>query len=46
MAIISGGKALRMQAKMPFIINGEMLVSQRSTSVSGIGDGDSGYESE
>tara|TARA_Y100001937_G_scaffold124870_1_gene190459 strand:+ start:812 stop:1912 length:1101 start_codon:yes stop_codon:yes gene_type:complete len=43
MAIISGGKALRMQAKMPFIINGEMLVSQRSTSVSGIGDGDSGY---
>ena len=33
---------LRPNAK-PFIVNGDMAISQRSTSVTGIGDGDSGY---
>ena len=44
MAIISGGKGLRKQgSEMPVIVNGDMSASQRSTSVTGIGDGDSGY---
>jgi hypothetical protein len=44
MAIISGGKGLRKQgSELPVLINGDMSASQRSTSVTGIGDGDSGY---
>ena len=43
MAIISGGKALRMQAKMPVIVNGDMAISQRSTSETGITAGSNGY---
>ena len=40
--LAAAGLGKRPNAK-PIIINGNMAVSQRSTSVTGIGDGDSGY---
>ena len=40
MAIISGGKGIRPQGTaLPIIINGDMAVSQRTTSFAAVGDG-------
>jgi len=45
MALVVGGNGVRtkLDKPAPFIVNGDMVVSQRSTSVTGVGDGDSGY---
>ena len=45
MALVVGGNGVRtkLDKPAPFVINGDMVISQRSTSVTGIGDGDSGY---
>jgi hypothetical protein len=45
MALVVGGNGVRtkLDKPAPLIINGDMAISQRSTSVTGIGDGDSGY---
>jgi hypothetical protein len=42
--LAGAGLAKRSNAK-PIIINGDMAVAQRATSVTGVGDGDTGYNS-